>query len=358
MYTVTPLDDTLTGPFYETFAALYENLSVKPLPNRLPVIPPGLLTMSGGAVASLLPGLRPFLGALYQAAGEAYIPEVAEKFDPQPFTSVPANDNVMVAFSGGKDSLAAALKLKEQGRNVTLCHVRGINRAYPHEIYYSAALADKLGMPLVELKVQVTGSGDFVENPVKNHFILALMVEYGWRQGISTYAFGCDDHLGTTVNPNYNMSDAIELFALLVPFYRQYMPQFNVVNPIANGTDAYYTVYRLRPDLFKEGAFASCMMPSYRKPAIRKANLAKGIKLEESRCGSCKKCAYEYIHAALFGVSDYDATYFGRCIESLRKHAESNHPTATKFTAAQAVAQYVDIPFLRRMGVDVSRLPQ
>ena len=50
---------------------------------------------------------------------------------PWGYKPLPKTNRALVGFSGGKDSVAAALKLKERGMDVTLVYVSGINQTTP-----------------------------------------------------------------------------------------------------------------------------------------------------------------------------------------------------------------------------------
>ena len=86
------------GKFTKLFKSIYEQTSIKPLPKEI------------YAPFTLIP----YLDTLYGAFKQSY------RINPKPFDDIPnycfpQNDDVMVAYSGGKDSVACVLKLKKQG---------------------------------------------------------------------------------------------------------------------------------------------------------------------------------------------------------------------------------------------------
>jgi len=93
--------------------------------------------------------------------------------------------DLLLAFSGSKDSLAAALLAGEAGYNVTLYHVAGVNPAFTKsELEHARCLAELLQMPLAFGELKLGKSTKFyTEHPIKNHLILAMMVQYGFRSG-------------------------------------------------------------------------------------------------------------------------------------------------------------------------------
>ena len=99
------------------------------------------------------------------------------------------NNKLLLLFSGGKDSTAAAIRFKELGYDVILYFLQGINPAYMDEIDRAKAVAEKLELPLVIEYMKVSGSGDFLENPTKNQLILSFAINYGIEHNIYRYSY-------------------------------------------------------------------------------------------------------------------------------------------------------------------------
>ena len=306
--------DCPQGQFLRTFATLYEDLSARPFPRVVGGIVPGSLF---DQKTFLLEGISPLVHEVYKQCGQP-APDGICVDEGGILSDTPSRKKVLLAFSGGKDSVAMALKLQAKGFEPVLYFVRGINKSYTEEIEYARLSASVLEMPLLVQSIVTEGKSSFVENPVKNFLILAMMVETGIRQGINLYAAGSDAHLGSTVNPEYDLSDAKELYQLLDVFYARYIPGYKSFLWIESATGAFHTIWLHKPSMFHHYEFSSCILPEFRKPNVRKANLAKGIRLEGSRCGSCNKCAKEYLHAVLFGVAPFDRAYAERCVEIIR----------------------------------------
>lgn len=332
------------GPFFRTFATLYEELASRPFPRVVAGIKDGTMFKP-----MLLDGVGPLVQEIYtqckQPAPDAICVDVDESLHYKGgYAST--DPRILVAFSGGKDSIAAVLKLKSAGFLPEPYFVRGVNKSYHKELAYAvnAAAAMQL-VPITVGEVTVTGKGDFVENPVKNFLILSMMFEYGRRHGIYLYATGSDAHLGSTVNPEYDLSDAKELYTIATAFYRKYLRAFDCINPIESATDAFYTIWKYAPDILRKKSYLSCILPEFRKPNVRAANIAKGIELEASRCGSCNKCAKEYLHDVIFGIRPFNRDYAQRCVENIRKrdYQENVNPNET-FLDHEAV----DVEFLQK----------
>ena len=109
------------------------------------------------------------------------------------------SDSVILAFSGGKDSIASALKYKEEGRDVFLYHMKHINPSFSDEWKCAKESADRLGLPIYFDDIQFSGHHMYMEHPMKNMIIANGALSYGIREGITTnIAFG--NYLTDVVN--------------------------------------------------------------------------------------------------------------------------------------------------------------
>jgi len=88
--------------------------------------------------------------------------------------------NIIVCFSGGKDSVATVLHYQKLRYNIVIYHSKGINQTYKDEWKSAQKLAEKLGCRYVQDEVQLSGSHDWIEHPLKNMIIAnrALQWEY------------------------------------------------------------------------------------------------------------------------------------------------------------------------------------
>jgi len=327
------------GPFFQTFAYLYEILATRPFPRILGADDQSSLFPTKPFV---LGHLGPLVKAIYKAVGQPgpdaiYVDTISAL--PIKFSY----DRVVVAFSGGKDSIAQALKLWHKGLNPTLFFVSGINKSYRSELEYARRAADVLKMPLHVEEISIHGKTDFVENPIKNFLILAMMVEWGRQCGIMRYALGSDAHLGSTVNPEYDLSDSVELLAMAGDFYRHYMPHFDIITEVQSATDAFYTIWKRAAHILRLKDYLSCILPEFRKPNVQAANIRKGIVLQAARCGSCNKCAKEYLHDVIFGFQPFNKEYAERCVVNIAKRDYQENVQVETFFDYEAV----DVPFLQ-----------
>lgn len=285
------------GQFTRLFKDLYVKTSSKPLVNVLPYPKE----------------MKPYLDVLYGAFKREYTFSDC-KFDIKKINIPNVYDpRCLCAFSGGKDSVANALLLRDNGFEPILFFVKGINRSYPNEYETAVDLASEIGMEIVVKTVSVSGKCDFVENPTKDQFILAMMVDYGSKLGIVNYSFGCcrGDKLKTT-SKEYMLSDCIEMFSSVEKFYQKFIDGFNIANFLRCETESFCIIRK--HDMSLLNRCYSCMTPLRYKKNIIQANLKNyGIELLSNRCGSCYKCCQEALILHTIGVMNYNDDFISHC---------------------------------------------
>lgn len=294
----------LDGQFTKIFKDLYIKTSCKPLPKEL----------------TYPLDLKPYLDMLYKYTNNGEYVLNGMKTKLKHYNNFNEHDErVLCAFSGGKDSVADVLLLKSLGYKPILFFVKGVNRSYPQELETSKILAEYLGMELIVYSTKISGKCDFVENPTKNQFILALMVDYGVKLGISNYSFGAfiEDEI-EIMSSDYMLSDAKEMFDTIEGFYSHYINGFQLLNFLHNEAESYYIICNYDKKILDYTY--SCMTPLRYKQNLIKNNERKyGIKLITNRCGSCHKCAIEAIVLSKMGVIEYSDQFLKHCEEVLEK---------------------------------------
>lgn len=229
-------------------------------------------------------------------------------------------NKVIVAFSGGKDSVACALKLIDKGYKPVLFFVNGVNRSYTMELDYAKKNAEILGCELVVYSIKISGKSDFIENPTKNHFILGLMVDEGLKRGINKYAFGSvqTDRIDTISN-EYMLSDCYDLMKCIESsFFQKYIKGFKLLIPLKNETESFCIINKY--DVSILNSCYSCMTPVRYKSNLIKRNEKKyDVKLLPNRCGSCYKCCQEAKILQELGAVDYNEEFLNHCDEIIDK---------------------------------------
>lgn len=225
--------------------------------------------------------------------------------------------NVIVAFSGGKDSTAAALKMRDDGYNVYLFYVQGINKSYPDELDKAREIATSLNMPLHIETVSLRGKTDFHDNPVKNQLIASMALDYGVRDSIGTRVCFGDFYRDFASESSFleAWSDCMEMWQAHSDFVRLYVPKYQIIIPFKNYIET-MDIISTRRDIMEK--VQGCVLPHRFREMMKKRNEeVYGVKLLPHRCGSCWKCCAEYIHYADVGVVEYNKDFYHHCLSFL-----------------------------------------
>lgn len=227
--------------------------------------------------------------------------------------------NVIVCFSGGKDSTAAAITMRNNGMNVYLYYVQGINKSYPNEYEQAKKIAKYLNMPLIVDKVILNGTSDFHDNPVKNQMIASMALDYGVGHEITTRICFGDFYTDNIENSSFleAWSDCQEMWKAHKEYVRKYVPQYEIIIPFKNYIQ---TMDIIASDNNLLNMVQGCVLPYRFRETTKEKNENKyGITLLNNRCGSCWKCCVEYIHYADIGVLGYNKDFYVHCLDFLKE---------------------------------------
>ena len=287
-------------------------------------------------VARLPANGMPIIKELYQ--GKA--PEIARVEEPVIVRREVSQDRGLVAFSGGKDSTAVAIKMVQQGISTELFNVSGINPAYPEEIKAARSVAGELGVKMSVLSVKL-GPQAWVENPAKNQVILGLMIDYGTRIGAGSYAMGImTTEEAAEVSFDYGYSDAIEMHRAGAETFEGMVPGIKVhTELLKNEIDSYRTILGFNPGLLAK--IQSRMTPIRYRGVHHKNNRAKfGATILPNRCGSCYKCAQEVLILKDLGHLTPGTALVGHAVETLAKAAPKLIGSHAKAMSRQEIINY------------------
>lgn len=260
-------------------------------------------------------------------------------------------DDAAVCFSGGKDSVAVALRLRRKGYDVKLAHIAGMNRATAaEETEATEALAKALNMPVSIMAVKQIGKMGWVENPIRNNFILALTADIMVPRGVRTFALGTMlSHKYDPKNADTGLSDAVEIIDATADALAGGIRNFEVLHLLKSNSDSMREVINIAPELLP--IIRSCLTRKVWRTAHRNRIQKKyGVKLMEGRCGICQKCASEWLHMLAFGMEKENAgmeEYSGNVLH--RRYEE--HYIGRKTERADALAYFLDaksVPELSR----------
>lgn len=325
-------NDMIRTDLTELFARLYIETSDNPMPSILSGYPENM---------------KDYFKMLYTANNQ----EEPKLIECEELSHIGVEDveekTVMVAFSGGKDSMATVLYLLDNGYKVVLYNIVGLNQSYPKEYDAVLRFAEKYNLELVQDRISKTGKTQFFENPIKNHFVLSGMIAQGVRRGIINYSLGSfTSDILTDMNILYNFSDTYEFYREFEKWVKNYFPQFNLMLWWESETES--ITYLCKKHSEDIELAQSCMMPMRYRYKLKQQNEDKyGIKLMEERCGSCLKCCLEYVILALHKKNECNPQYLKKCIEIFRKHLKEEQPQLpydeSHYTDAEILEEYVHI---------------
>lgn len=224
-------------------------------------------------------------------------------------------DQVIIGYSGGKDSLAAAIICAEAGMHPTLFHIRGLNKSYPNEADLVIEAAEATQFSTIIKSAKLHGKTDYKENPTKDQLILAMMVDYGCQIGINRFSMGIErtNKLAES-NILYNWSDAFEMFMAIAPLFQKVMPAYRWDWHIKNHTHSLKTIVGRDRSLLNHTI--SCLLPFRFQASRKEANEKRfGISLPRNRCGSCWKCCVEYLNLLCLCDDPANDGYARHCVK-------------------------------------------
>lgn len=211
------------------------------------------------------------------------------------------NNRVLLALSGGLDSVYLMHKLIDDGYDVTAVHVAGLNKSSSVEEEISARAAAKKAGAKYAKAVFKAPRQVFPDNPFKNQLILSILLDIGAKQGIYRYAIGSDWTTPLSeATVGYTITDSIEVNRAFWNGIKARFPQAELLF-IPNNEKK----YKRLEYLYVKGALqdvSSCISPHRFRAHLHKQNIEKyGVQLMPGRCGSCFKCAMEYLLLAEMG---------------------------------------------------------
>lgn len=280
--------------------------------------------------------LRQYLANVYDLAHEPHPQHTGSGQGPWRSQATGDPRTMLVAFSGGKDSTASALVAQAEGYEPLLYHVAGLNRAYPMEATAAQGMADRLGFPMVVQQVKLAGRAAYMDNPVKNQLVLALMLAFGAAHGVRHHTLGDmrTDVLAVT-QLQCNGSDAYEQLQAWEGHAAAAWPLYTYHHLLRHVCDSLGILLLSRPDLLEH--VYGCVAPHRFREQYRAKNQAKypGLLLLPNRCGSCWKCCAEAIALHRMGYEGQHVTpaFLDHCAEYLRRQLPREKPLCQRCSA-------------------------
>lgn len=252
-----------------------------------------------------------------------------------------ANNNMIIGYSGGRDSLCSLLKNQETYNVKGIFHCKGLNISYRNETNVVLETARTLNVPCEVYSFKNKGTGFEVENPIKNEVIVGLMADIMANNQISNCSMGMfeSDHINTINGFDY-YSDYIEPMKLFEKAIQNTFESFKFVYAFNN--QAQEVKYFLENHYNKIDLLQSCVLPDRYRDYRAKQNSEKyNINILKNRCGcSCRKCITELIEIAEYNNEKLNPELYKHCIDFLRKDLKKKNPeTDFKNTSDEEILQ-------------------
>lgn len=228
------------------------------------------------------------------------------------------NNKVLVAYTGGKDSTAEAIRLKKLGYDVHLLFIKGLNRAYPKEFEGAVKIAEILKMPLNVTEVKITGKICHPENQIKNQLTIALMTDWGIKNGFNKFSTGIIN--AVNANYEYNWTDSAALMEPFKKFMQKAAIGWQYVSTNVKREAENIAEVLAHENAEQIWAIKTSCMGAFRFRKVWRDNIFKkyGVLLAENSCGVCYKCAYAYVVKCAVNGKIENYQYFKKCFETLR----------------------------------------
>ena len=248
------------------------------------------------------------------------------------FTEIPHSKShqkeVVVCLSGGKDSAAAAFKLKKDGYKVHLYHATGVNKAYGDEKKAAERIAEYLGCDLYIDHIKLAGTHKFIEHPLKNYIIANGALHYTlYRNYRPLICFGNFSKSVLDLNEfEICGGDCIEMWQAYKKIVKTVIPNFDILIPLETNAD---TFNLLQDDWQLFSMSVSCMSPyRFREHWRHRAEQKYNVKIFDNRCGVCWKCTLEEMWLMDNDKKPYDETFYLHCYDILERtiYRERGYP--------------------------------
>lgn len=240
--------------------------------------------------------------------------------------TMPENNKALVALSGGLDSVYLMHTLLDKGYDVTAVHVAGLNKSSStFEKQAAMRSAKAAGVRCLVANFNAPRQ-TFPDNPFKNQLILSIMLDIGVKSGVYRFGVGSDwtTPLAEAV-AGFTITDSVEVNHEYWNGIQARFPQAELLFIPDNKKKIDRLVY-----LHDKGVLnsvSSCVSPLRFRESLHKRNEAKyHVHLMDGRCGSCYKCAMEYILLVETGRIKMDDAFYAHCFETLATSKTAHRP--------------------------------
>lgn len=228
-------------------------------------------------------------------------------------------DRVVLCFSGGRDSIVSLMKYRDEGRDVVLYHMHGVNASQSDEIQAAEECAKYFNVPLICETLRYHGHNCWMEHPMKNIVIANGALNQCITKNVgSVVAFGnYTETFLRNINFEVCASDCMDMWEAYENVLSEDIPDFHVAINLENLGE---TMDRICGNDEVLDMSLSCLcrhsLRAYRHQWVKDKF---GIVLPKRRCGSCAKCTAEYIYRADHGQTAFSESYYRYCMNQLYK---------------------------------------
>jgi len=225
--------------------------------------------------------------------------------------------NIIVCYSGGKDSLVTIRHYQKMGYKVYAYHIKGLNKAYTDEWKVAEEASKHFNFELIIDEVGYSGQHVWIEHPMKNMIMANMALTYGISHNITSKIAIGSFRTSFLVDNAFDVcaGDCIDMWQLYENIIKRFIPRFKLYIPNYNFQTSFRAIEK-EPDILTNSV--SCMTPNRFRNLFRNRTQNKyNVSLIENRCGCCWKCAVEYIYFADRDILDYNEAYYIHCIEVL-----------------------------------------
>lgn len=237
------------------------------------------------------------------------------------------NKKIVVAFSGGLDSVYQSLVLKEHGYDVYMLHITNLN-AYTNgqEKKAAEAFAEYSGIPLHEISFTAKQHGEYKkiwqENPFKDFLIYSVCIDYMIENDI--FCISCGDDLRLSIKDavkETNISDSKELTNAFFNSLKNDL-DFKFIPVNANIKKDMRLKY-VRDNGYID-YYYSCVTAGRLNEYLHNLNQKKfNISLEKHNCGNCRKCAFHSLADYYYNGINFPDSYIKHCWDKISFGADN-----------------------------------
>lgn len=239
------------------------------------------------------------------------------------FKHVENNKKVLVAFSGGLDSMYQVIYLLEHGYDVYLYHVANINyytNGKEKQICQQFATEHKLPLIISTFKQNTKKDNDFKkywkENSFKNILIYSMMLDYCLQYDI--HYISCGDDLRLDIKDAVVGTNIADAKQVTTPFAFEVglKTGVNFIFVNHNTNKAQRLEKLLTNGCIDE--FYSCVNPGrFNQSNHNRIEQKYHVHMEKYNCGVCRKCAFHSLLRHYYLNEPYNKEFIDFCWQKI-----------------------------------------